>query len=180
MVKAACLQIQRSRVRTPLWPSSVTERKCFFAAHSWRFNIVGSQRNREEACSASDRQGSNFESCVCRAVSSHLSHHPQEVLLAQFSLYMHTFGLKPHLFYLFITLKHAHAPAPFIYVTYSMWELRKRNQYIYWVLEIVQTSTPPPPPSPGSAHCICSSDNHCRDAKSRPVSQTEAWKRCVR
>ena len=42
------------------------------------------------ACSASDRQGSNFESCVWREVSSHSSHDPQEALLAQFSLYVHT------------------------------------------------------------------------------------------
>ena len=32
--------------------------------------IVGSFRDREVACSASDRQGSNFESCVWRTVSS--------------------------------------------------------------------------------------------------------------
>ena len=42
-----------------------------------------SLRDREVACSASDRQGSTFESCVWRTVSSHSSHHPQEVLLAQ-------------------------------------------------------------------------------------------------
>ena len=52
-----------------------------------KLSIVGSLRDREVACSASDRQGSNFESCVWRTVSSHSSHHPQEVLLAQFSLY---------------------------------------------------------------------------------------------
>ena len=51
-----------------------------------KLSIVGSLRDREIACSASDRQGSNFESCVCRTVSSHSSHHPQEVILAQFSL----------------------------------------------------------------------------------------------
>ena len=39
---------------------------------------------------------SYFESCVWRAVSSHSSHHPYEVLLAQFSLYVHKGGLKPH------------------------------------------------------------------------------------
>ena len=50
-------------------------------------------------CSASDRQGSNFESCVWRTVSSHSSHHPQEVLLAQFSLYVHKGGLKPDSFH---------------------------------------------------------------------------------
>ena len=68
-----------------------------------KVSIVGSLRDREVACSASDRQGSNFESCVWRTVSSQLSHHPQEVLLAQFSLYVHKGGLKPdslHFFYL--------------------------------------------------------------------------------
>ena len=46
------------------------------------------------------RQGSNFESCVWRTVSSQSSHHPQEVLLAQFSLYVHKGGLKPDSFHL--------------------------------------------------------------------------------
>ena len=54
---------------------------------------------REVACSASDRQGSNFESCVWRTESSQSSHHPQEVLLAQFSLYVHKGGLKPDSFH---------------------------------------------------------------------------------
>ena len=54
-----------------------------------KLSIVGSLRDREVACSASDRQGSNFDSCVWRTVSSQSSHHPQEVLLAQFSLYVH-------------------------------------------------------------------------------------------
>ena len=56
---------------------------------------MGSLRDREVACSASDRQGSNFESCVWRAVSSQLSYHPQEVLLATFSLCVHMCGLNP-------------------------------------------------------------------------------------
>ena len=62
-------------------------------------SIVGSLRDREVACSASDRQGSNFESCVWRTVSSQSSHHPQGVLLAQFSLYVHKGGLKPDSFH---------------------------------------------------------------------------------
>ena len=61
--------------------------------------IVGSLRDREVSCSASDRQGSNFESCVWRTVSSHSSHHPQEVILAQFSLYVHKGGIKPDSFH---------------------------------------------------------------------------------
>ena len=52
--------------------------------------------DREVAWSASDRQGSNFGSCVWRAVSPHSSHHPQEILLSQFSLYVHKIGLKPY------------------------------------------------------------------------------------
>ena len=64
-----------------------------------KVSIVGSLRDREVACSASDRQGSNFESCVWRTVSSQSSHHPQEVLLAQFSLYVHEGGLKPDSFH---------------------------------------------------------------------------------
>ena len=61
-----------------------------------KVNIVGSLRDREVACSATDRQGSNFESCVWRTVSSH---HPQEVLMAQFGLYVHQGGLKPDSFH---------------------------------------------------------------------------------
>ena len=64
-----------------------------------KVNIVGSLRDREVACSASDSQGSNFESCIWRTVSSQSSHHPQEVLLAQFSLYVHKGGLKPDSFH---------------------------------------------------------------------------------
>ena len=63
-----------------------------------KLSIVGSLRDREVACSASDRQGSNFESCVWRTVSSHSSHH-QKVLLARFSLYVHKGGLKPDSFH---------------------------------------------------------------------------------
>ena len=75
------------------------ETKMFLPHPRVKVSIVGSLRDREVACSASDRQGSNFESCVWRTVSSHSSHHPQEVLLAQFSLYVHKGGLKPDSFY---------------------------------------------------------------------------------
>ena len=75
-----------------------------FLPHPLKLSIVGSLRDREVACSASDRQGSNFKSCVWRTVSSHSSHHPQEVLLAQFSLYVHKGGLKPDLFYFMATI----------------------------------------------------------------------------
>ena len=64
-----------------------------------KVSIVGSLRVREVACSASDRQGSNFESCVWGTVSSQSSHHPQEVLLAQFSLYVYKGGLRPDSFH---------------------------------------------------------------------------------
>ena len=64
-----------------------------------KVSIVGSLRDREVACSASDRRGSNFESCIWRTVSSQSSHHLQKVLLAQFSLYVHKGGLKPDSFH---------------------------------------------------------------------------------
>ena len=79
------------------------ETKMFLPHPHVKVSIVGSLRDREVACSASDRQGSNFVSCVWRTVSSQSSHHPQEVLLAQFSLYVHKGGLKPdsfHFYYL--------------------------------------------------------------------------------
>ena len=75
------------------------ETKMFLPHPRVKVIIVGSLRDREVACSASDRQGSNFESCVWRTVSSQSSHHPQEVLLAQFSLYVHKGGLKPDSFH---------------------------------------------------------------------------------
>ena len=65
------------------------ETKMFLPHPRVKVSIVGSLRDREVACSASDRQGTNFESCVWRTVSSQSSHHPQEVLLAEFSLYVH-------------------------------------------------------------------------------------------
>ena len=87
-----------SGVRFPV--SAVWKKQKMFLPHPRvKVSIVGSLRDREVACSASDRQGSNFESCVWRTVSSQSSHHPQEVLLAQFSLYVHKGGLKPDSFF---------------------------------------------------------------------------------
>ena len=80
------------------------ETKLFLPHPRVKVSIVGSLRDREVACSASDRQGSNFESCVWRTVSSQSSHHPQEVLLAQFSLYVHKGGLKPDSFHFCINV----------------------------------------------------------------------------
>ena len=78
---------------------SLKETKMFLPHPRVKVSIMGSLRDREVACSASDRQGSNFESCVWRTVSSQSSHHPQEALLAQFSLYVHKGGLKPDSFH---------------------------------------------------------------------------------
>ena len=92
-----------------------------------KVSIVGSLRDREVACSASDRQGSNFESCVWRTVSSQSSHHPQEVLLAQFSLYVHKGGLKPdsfHFIYLSDCLQILHTtPLGGLVVPFGVFEL---------------------------------------------------------
>ena len=87
------------------------ETKMFLPHPRVKVSIVGSLRDREVACSASDRQGSNFESCVWRTMSSQSSHHPQKVLLAQFSLYVHKGGLKPdsfHFSFLFDTVLHCY------------------------------------------------------------------------
>ena len=81
------------------------ETKLFLPHPRVKVSIVGSLRDREVACSTSDRQGSNFESCVWRTVSSQSSHHPQEVLLAQFSLYVHKGGLKPDSFHFYLRFK---------------------------------------------------------------------------
>ena len=81
------------------------ETKMFHPHPRVKVSIVGSLRDREVACSASDRQGSTFESCVWRTVSSQSSHHPQEVLLAQFSLYVHKGGLKPDSFHFYFKLR---------------------------------------------------------------------------
>ena len=68
-----------------------------------KFSIVRSLRDGEIACSASDLQGLNFAFCVWRAVSSHSSHNPHEVLLAQFSQYVHKSGLKLDSFHFIYT-----------------------------------------------------------------------------
>ena len=79
------------------------ETKMFLPHPRVKVSIAGSLRDREVACSASDRQGSKFECCVWRTVSSQSSHHLQEVLLAQFSLYVHKGGLKPDSFHFIFT-----------------------------------------------------------------------------
>ena len=73
------------------------ETKMFLLHPRVKVSIVGSLRDPEVACS--DRQGSNFESCVWRTVSSQSSLHPQVVLLAQLSLYVHKGDLKPDSFH---------------------------------------------------------------------------------
>ena len=96
------------------------ETKLFLPHPRVKVSIVGSLRDREVACSASDRQGSNFESCVWREVSSQSSHHPQEVLLAQFSLYVHKGGLKPDSFH---------------FIRLAIWIPRRVNKvdfFIWW------------------------------------------------
>ena len=85
------------------------ETKMFLPHPRVKVSILGSLRDREVACSTSHRQGSNFESCVWKTVSSQSSHHPQEVLLAQFSLYVHKGGLKPdsfHFIFLYMWINH--------------------------------------------------------------------------
>ena len=92
-----------ARVRSSFPGLGSLKKTQIFLPHALiKISIVGSLCDRELACSASDLQSLNFKSCVWRAVSSHLSHHPQEVRLAQFSLYVHKSGLKPDSFHLFL------------------------------------------------------------------------------
>ena len=66
-------------------------------------NTVGNLRHREIACSAS---GSNFKSCVWMAVLCDSSHHPQDSLLAQFTLRVYKAGIKPHSFHFLSPMLH--------------------------------------------------------------------------
>ena len=102
------------------------ETKMFLPHPRVKVSIAGSLRDREVACSASDRQGSNFESCVWRTVSSQSSHHPQEVLLAQFSLYVHKGGLKPDSFHFICSVKTVECGQLFIL---ACGQLRKKAQH---------------------------------------------------
>ena len=68
------------------------ETKMFLPHPLVKLSIVGSFRGGKVTYSTSDLHDLNFESLVWRAVSSH---HPQVVLLAQFSLYVHQSGVKP-------------------------------------------------------------------------------------
>ena len=94
------------------------ETKMFLSHPRVKLSIVGSLRDREVACSASDRQGANFESCVWRTVSSHSSHYPQEVVLAQFSLYVHKGGLKPDSFHFISLVSRSAVTAVRLCITY--------------------------------------------------------------
>ena len=115
------------------------ETKLFLPHPRVKVSIVGSLRDREVACSASDRQGSNFESCVWRTVSSQSSHHPQEVLLAQFSLYVHKGGLKPDSFHL-SSLSLQSQKAVFAHL------LVKWTDTAFCLYTAVRSSPPPPFP----------------------------------
>ena len=101
VAKAACLESRRSRDRAPLWPSSLKNNRNISSPVTLNDSILwgASVAEKKLACSDSDRQGSNFESCVWRAVLSHSFHHPQELLLVQFSRYVHKGGLNHHSFH---------------------------------------------------------------------------------
>ena len=97
VVKAACLESRRLRVRTPLWPPSYKETKCFVKIQycgepPWpRGSVIGLRL-----------PGLEFRS-VCLE-GSVISLSSGGSLLAQFSLYVHKGGLKPHSFH-FISCK---------------------------------------------------------------------------
>ena len=78
MIKAACSKVG-DRGFEPQSDLQVSKKQNV----SSPLNIVGSLCDRGVAYAASDCRGSHFETFVW-TVSSNLSHHPQEVLLAQF------------------------------------------------------------------------------------------------
>ena len=108
------------------------ETKMFLPHPRVKVSIVGSLRDQKVACSASDRQGSNSESCVCRTVSSQSSHHPQEVLLAPFSLYVHKGGLKPDSFHFILLYAPMYA---MLIMTKTSW--RSRVIFRLWPIYIL-------------------------------------------
>ena len=126
--------------------------KCFLPAHSWRFNIVGSLRDREAVCLASDRQGSNFESCVWSAVSSHYSHHLQKVFLVQFSLYGQKWPKTPFILFLYVlklTRRPVHSaklkcsiclPVKWAYTALGLCLLVKWADTAFWVCKAVNVN----------------------------------------
>ena len=77
-------------------------------------------------------QGSNFDSCVWRTVSSQSSHHPQEVLLAQFSLYVHKGGLKPDSFHFYIAY----------YLSVLTHDIAFKSWVLLWLRVNCQSRTP--------------------------------------
>ena len=105
----------------------------FFPHPRVKVSIAGSLCDRKVECSASDHQGSNFESCVWRTVSFPSSHHPQEVLLAQFILYVHKGGLKPDSFH-FLSLQQSSTPSRAAGICFGQYKVSialKKSCYCY-------------------------------------------------
>ena len=105
------------------------ETKLFLPHPRVKVSIVGSLRDREVACSASD--------CLEDSVTQS-SHHPQEVLLAQFSLYVHKGGLKPDSFHfilfevrrIFLSWIEFVWPVTVSQLTFYMWD-KNHNKTVF-------------------------------------------------
>ena len=94
MVKAAYLESRRSWFRAPLWRLSFKEKNVSSPLTPkdsilWGASVTGRWCARPQTPS----------SRVSNPVSGGQSHHPQDILLAQFSLYVHKGALKPYSFY---------------------------------------------------------------------------------
>ena len=114
------------------------ETKLFLPHPRVKVSIVGNPRDREVACSASDRQGSNVESCVWRTVSSQSSHHPQEVLLAQFSLYVHKGGIKPDSFHFILLHVRKHDVLHIIVANITPCQYKRKRCLTVYALTAIQ------------------------------------------
>ena len=100
MVKTACLESRRSRGPNPALAFEFQRNKiCLFRSFVKIQYCTEPPWPRDSLVSLRPPW---LEFCVWRAVSNHSSHHPQEVLLAQFSLHVHKGGLKPHSFRFFV------------------------------------------------------------------------------
>ena len=96
----ACLESRRSRVRAPLWPSSFKKTKYLLSTHFKKKQIQYCEKPPwpRGGVFVLRPPGLEFRILWEVSVSSHSSHHPQEVLLAKFSLHVHKSGPRPDSF----------------------------------------------------------------------------------
>ena len=96
VVKAACLESRRSWVRTPPWPSSFKENKMFLLSSLVKIQYCGEPPWQRSSVLGFRPSVLEFQILCLEGSVPHSSHHPQEVVLVLFSLYVNKGGLKPY------------------------------------------------------------------------------------